>query len=72
MIETMLAGVGVATALGLSASVYYRLGKLETKVQFIYDNINIVVDWMNNNHDKEWKRNGCRKDRLRRADRDRP
>jgi len=53
MIETLLAGVGIATALGLSASVYYKLGKLETKVQFIYDNINIVVDWMNNNHDKE-------------------
>jgi len=52
MIETMLASVGVATALGLSASVYYRLGKLETKVQFIYDNINVVVDWMNNNHNK--------------------
>jgi len=52
MIETLLAGVGVATALGLSASVYYKLGKLETKVQFIYDNINVVVDWMNNNHNK--------------------
>jgi len=52
MIETLLAGVGIATALGLSASVYYRLGKLETKVQFIYDNINIVIDWVNNNHNK--------------------
>jgi len=49
MMETIIGGIGIATALGLSASVYYRLGKLEERVELLYNHINICVDWIKNN-----------------------
>jgi len=53
MIETILGAAGIAMALGLSASVYYRLGKVEEKVDFIYNNIHIAVDWCNNTNKRK-------------------
>ena len=31
----------------IGAGVWYKLGKLDTKIDFIYKNVNIVVDWKN-------------------------
>jgi len=45
MMET-IAIVGVFTAtLTAVAALYYKMGKLETKVSFIYDNIKTVVSF---------------------------
>lgn len=58
MIDTILSlgALGVSGAIG--AGVWYKMGKIETKIDFIYQNVNIVVDWKNGNKKKgvseEW------------------
>jgi hypothetical protein len=50
MIETV-AFVGVfGLTLSAIAGLYYKMGKLETKISFIYDNLKTVVSFKNNNH----------------------
>jgi len=50
------AGLGsVAVSAALWASLWYRLGKLENKIQLIYDNIDIVVKWVNNSKKRRRK-----------------
>lgn len=55
MIETVLSlgALGVSGAIG--AGVWYKIGKMEEKVDFIYKNVNIVVDWKNGKKTKEVK-----------------
>ena len=49
MIET-LAVIGIfGLTLTSIAALYYKLGKLEVKVKFIYDNIKVVLSFVNNN-----------------------
>lgn len=50
MIETAVVGIISAATVGAIGALWYKMGKIETKVNLIYDNINIAVDWMNNNH----------------------
>ena len=47
MIETILSLIAAFTSLSIGAGVWYKLGKLCTKIDFIYENVNIVVDWKN-------------------------
>lgn len=47
MIETVLSLGAVAISAGIGAGVWYKMGKIETKIDFIYQNVNIVVDWKN-------------------------
>ena len=47
MLETILSCIAVFTSLGVGAGVWYKLGRLDTKIDFIYKNVNIVVDWKN-------------------------
>jgi len=51
MLETILASTGILSSLAIGASVWYKLGKMESKLDFIYNNVNIAVDW----------KNGCKK-----------
>jgi hypothetical protein len=47
MIETIVSGVAIATSVGIGAGVWYKLGKLETKVDFIYKNVDVAMTWAN-------------------------
>jgi hypothetical protein len=47
MIETIVSGASIATCVGIGAGVWYKLGKLESKVDFIYKHINVAIDWAN-------------------------
>ena len=51
MFEIICSLIAVFTSLSIGAGVWYKLGKLDTKIDFIYNNVNIVVDW----------KNGCKK-----------
>lgn len=52
MLET-LAVIGIfGLTLGAISTLYYKMGKLESKVNFIYDNVKTVVTWVNNNNKK--------------------
>ena len=51
MFEIICSFIAVFTSLSIGAGVWYKLGKLDTKIDFIYKNVNIVVDW----------KNGCKK-----------
>jgi len=49
MMETF-AVIGIfSVTLTAIAALYYKMGRLETKVGFIYDNIKTVVTFKNNN-----------------------
>ena len=52
MIDTIAYGVTSAGLLGAVAALYYKIGKLETKINLIYDNIHIAMDWYKNNNRK--------------------
>lgn len=47
MINTVLSIGAVAISAGIGAGVWYKMGKMETKIDLIYKNINIVIDWKN-------------------------
>ena len=47
MIETIACIGSVALSAGIGAGVWYKIGKMEGKIDFIYKNVNIVVDWKN-------------------------
>ena len=47
MFDMILSLIAVFTSLSIGAGVWYKLGKLDTKIDFIYKNVNIVVDWKN-------------------------
>ena len=52
MLETIAYGVSTAGLLGAIAALYYKMGKLETKINLIYDNIHIAMDWYQKNNRK--------------------
>ena len=52
MLETIAYGVSTAGLLGAIAALYYKMGKLETKINLIYDNIHIAMDWYKANGNK--------------------
>jgi len=43
MIETLIAASGFFTAIGVGAGVYYKLGRIEQKLNFLYENCDITV-----------------------------
>lgn len=47
MIETIISGIAIATSVGVGAGVYYKLGTLSEKVDFIYNNIDICLKFKN-------------------------
>lgn len=53
MIDTVLSLGAVAISAGIGAGVWYKMGKIETKIDFIYNNVNIVVDWKNGKKPKK-------------------
>lgn len=53
MIESIATTGGIIAALGLGAGVWYKLGKVEEKVDLIYEHLDICVKWINDNHKKK-------------------
>jgi hypothetical protein len=47
MIETIVSGMSIVTCAGIGVGVWYKLGKLENKVDFIYKNVNVAMSWAN-------------------------
>jgi len=43
MIETVVAMSGVLASVGIGAGVYYKLGRLEQKLEFLYENCDIKI-----------------------------
>lgn len=58
MIETIIAMSGFVTSIGIGAGVYYKLGRIEQKLNFLYDNIDMQVTFKKCNIGKEVDRNG--------------
>jgi len=52
MIEMALGIAGIGISTGVGATVWYKIGKLEQKIDLLYKHINIVIDWANNNGKK--------------------
>jgi len=42
-----IGAMGISTAVG--TTLWYKMGKLEQKIDLLYKHINIVIDWANNN-----------------------
>lgn len=49
MLETAISIGSLAVSGGIAAAVWYKIGKMEGKINFIYDNVHIAVDWKNGN-----------------------
>ncbi|MCK5504543.1 MAG: hypothetical protein KAJ10_05245 [Thermodesulfovibrionia bacterium] len=47
MIETIISLGALGVSAGIGAGVWYKIGKMENKINFIYDNVTIAVDWKN-------------------------
>ena len=43
MIDTIIAMSGIIGSIGIGAGVYYKLGRLEQKMDFLYQNCDIRV-----------------------------
>jgi hypothetical protein len=52
MMETLLSAITIATSLAISSGVWYRMGKLESTIDFIYKNVDIVMTWNNKFNNK--------------------
>lgn len=48
MMETTAVVGIIAIIVGALSALYYKMGRLEHKVDFIYDNLKIIVDFKNN------------------------
>jgi len=49
MWETVLASTGILSSVAIGAGVWYKLGKMESKLDFIYNNVNVAFNWKNGN-----------------------
>ena len=45
MIETMVAVAGMFASIGVGAGVYYKLGKVEAKINFLYENCDVTISF---------------------------
>ena len=43
MIDTIVAMTGIFGSIGIGAGVYYKLGKLTQKLEFLYENCDIQI-----------------------------
>ncbi len=43
MMELIISVIALATSTGVGAGVWYKLGKLDTKVDFIYRNVDVCM-----------------------------
>jgi len=50
MLETVLTLGIFATTITAIGALYYKFGRLEAKVDFIYDNLKTVVSFKSNNN----------------------
>ena len=45
MFETMVAVAGMFASIGVGAGVYYKLGKVEAKINFLYENCDVTISF---------------------------
>jgi len=45
MIESVIAMAGVMASVGIGAGVYYKLGKVEQKINFLYENCDVTISF---------------------------
>jgi len=45
MIESAIAMAGVMASVGIGAGVYYKLGKVEQKINFLYENCDVTISF---------------------------
>jgi len=43
MIEEIIPIIGIFGTIGIGAGVYYKLGKVEQKIAFLYENCDIAI-----------------------------
>jgi len=43
MLEEVIPLVGIFGTIGIGAGVYYKLGRLEEKLEFLYENCDIAI-----------------------------
>jgi len=48
MIDTLVAMAGIFGTVGIGAGVYYKLGRLEQKMDFLYQNCDIKITFKKN------------------------
>ena len=66
MIDTVVAMSGIFASIGIGAGVYYKLGRVEQKLAFLYENCDIQVRFHRLNGNAEVDRNGNNRHKIRR------
>ena len=65
MIDTLVAMGGIFASIGIGAGVYYKLGKVEQKIAFLYENCDIEIRFHRMSNNKEVDRNGNNRHKIR-------
>lgn len=65
MIDTVIGLSGVFASIAIGSGVYYKLGRVEQKLAFLYENCDIEVRFHNRNGNQEVKRNGDNRYKIR-------
>jgi hypothetical protein len=60
MIDTIVGLSGIFASMAIGAGVYYKLGRVEQKLAFLYENCDIEVRFHNRFNSAEVDRNGRR------------
>jgi hypothetical protein len=66
MIDTIVGLSGIFASMAIGAGVYYKLGRVEQKLAFLYENCDIEVRFHSRNGNQEVKRNGTNGYKIRR------
>jgi hypothetical protein len=51
MLETIVSAVSVFGVVGIGAGLYYKLGRIEQKLEFLYQNCDITVTFKKKGND---------------------
>lgn len=43
MLETIVSAISIFGVVGIGAGLYYKLGRIEQKLEFLYENFDITV-----------------------------
>lgn len=65
MIDTVIAVSGIFASLGIGAGVYYKLGKVEQKIAFLYENCDVEIRFHRQRNGMESNRNGNNRHKIR-------
>ena len=66
MIDTIVGLCGIFSSMAIGAGVYYKLGRVEQKLAFLYENCDIEVRFHNRFDGAEVDKNGNNRHKIRR------